>query len=87
MDKHGQSMDVLLTEHRETEAARRLLKKALRRHGLPATMTIDGSDAKEAASKRSNKAHGTASTSRQVKYVNTIGEQDHRGVKRLTRPM
>jgi len=87
VDKHGQTIDFLLTEHRDTEAALRFLKKAIRRNGLPDTMTIDGSDANEAAIKRSNKAHGTAITIRQVKYVNNIVEQDHRGVKRITRPM
>jgi transposase-like protein len=34
-----------------------------------------------------NKAHGTAIAIRQVKYLNNIVEQDHRGVKRVTRPM
>jgi len=87
VDKHGQTIDFLLTEHRATEAALRFLSKAIRRHGLPDTMTSDGSDAHEAAIKRYTKAHGTAITIRQVKYVNNIAEQDHRGVKRITRPM
>ena len=80
-------MDFLLTEHRDTEAALRFLKKAIRRNGVPETLTIDGSDAKEAASKRYNEAHGTHIAIRQVQYVNNIVEQDHRGVKRITRPM
>ena len=49
-------MDFLLTEHRDTEAALRFLKKAIRRHGVPETITIDGSDANEAAIKRYNGA-------------------------------
>ena len=57
------------------------------RHGLPTTITIDGSDAKEAAIKRYNEEHGTAIAIRQVQYLNNIVEQDHRGVKRVTRPM
>ena len=60
VDKHGQTIDVLLTEHRDTEAALRFLKKAIRRNGLPETMTIDGSDANAAAIKRYNEEHGTA---------------------------
>ena len=52
VDKHGQTLDLLLTEHRDTEAALRLLKKALRRHGVPETITMDGSDANAAAIKR-----------------------------------
>jgi putative transposase len=87
VDKHGQTIDFLLTEHRDTEAALRFLKKAIRRNGLPEIITIDGSDANEAAIKRYNEAHGTAIAIRQVKYLNNIVEQDHRGVKRITRPM
>ena len=87
VDKHGQTIDFRLTEHRDTEAALRFLKQAIRRNGLPETMTIDGSDANAAAIKRYNEEHGTAIAIRQVKYVNNLVEQDHRGVKRITRPM
>ncbi len=87
VDKHGQTIDFLLTEHRDKEAALRFLKKAIRRNGLPETMTIDGSDANEAAIKSYNEAHGTTIRIRQVKYFNNIVEQDHRAVKRVTRPM
>jgi len=87
VDKHGQTMDFLLTEHRDKEAALRFLKKAIRRNGLPETITIDGSDTNEAAIKSYNEAHGTALIIRQVKYLNNIVEQDHRAVKRVTRPM
>jgi transposase-like protein len=34
-----------------------------------------------------NQEHGTTIAIRQVKYVNNIVEQDHRAVKRRTRPM
>src|SRR5262244_3904945 len=87
VDKQGQTIDFLLTEHRDKEAALRFLKKAIRRNGLPETITIDGSDANEAAIKSYNEAHGTNIAIRQVKYLNNIVEQDHRGVKRITRPM
>ena len=87
LDKHGQTNDFLLTKQRDTEAALRFLKKAIRRNGLPETITIDGSDANEAAIKRYNEEHGTHIAIRQVKYLNNIVEQEHRGVKRVTRPM
>jgi putative transposase len=87
VDKHGQTIDLLLTEHRDKEAALRFLKKAICRNGVPETITIDGSDANEAAIKRYNQEHGTAIEIRQVKYLNNIVEQDHRAVKRITRPM
>jgi putative transposase len=60
VDKHGQTIGFLLTEHRDKEAALRFLKKAICRNGLPETITIDGSDANEAAIKRYNEEHGTA---------------------------
>ena len=87
VDKHGQTIDFLLAEHRDQEAALRFLKKAIRRHGVPEKITIDGSDANEAAIKRYNEAHGTAIEIRQIKYLNNMLEQDHRAVKRITRPM
>src|SRR5215510_10905808 len=49
VDKHGQTIDFWLTEHRDKEAALRFLKKAIRRHGVPETSPLDGSDAHEAA--------------------------------------
>src|ERR671925_29617 len=87
VDKYGQTIDFLLTEHRDTEAALRFLKKAIRRHGVPETITIAGSEANAAAIKRYNEEHGTAIVIRQVKYRNNVVEQDHRAVKRVTRPM
>jgi transposase-like protein len=59
----------------------------MRRHGAPEKIPIDGSAAHEAAIKSYNEEHGTAIAIRQVKYLNTLVEQDHRWVKRVTRPM
>ena len=87
VDKSGATIDFLLTEHRDKEAALRFLKKAIRRNGVPETITIDGSAANEAAIKSYNVEHGTAIAIRQIKYLNNIVEQDHRAVKRITRPM
>jgi len=83
VDKQGQTIDFLLTEHRDQEAALRFLKKAIRRHGVPEKITIDGSEANEAAIKRYNQEHGTSIDIRQIKYLNNIVEQDHRAVKRI----
>jgi transposase-like protein len=87
VDKYGATIDFLLTEHRDKDAALRFLKKAIRRNGVPETITIDGSDANEAAIKCYNEEHGTTIVIRQVKYLNNVVEQDHRAVKRVTRPM
>jgi putative transposase len=65
----------------------RFLTKAMRRHGVPETITIDGSEANATAIRSYNAEHGTAIIIRQVKYLNNIVEQDHRSVKRITRPM
>ena len=87
VDKHGQTIDFLLTEQRDEPAALRFLTKAICRHGVPEIITIDGSEANAAAIRRYNEEHGTAIIIRQVKYLNNVVEQDHRGVKRVTRPM
>ena len=87
VDKTGQTMDFLLTEQRDEQAAKRFLTKAIRRHGVPEKITIDGSAANQAAIKSYNAEHGTAIAIRKIKYLNNIVEQDHRGVKRVTRPM
>ena len=87
VDKHGQTIDLRLTAPRDPAAALKFRKQAIRRNGLPETRTIDGSDAKEAASTRSNEEPGPASAIRQVKDLKNIVEPDHRGVKRVTRPM
>jgi putative transposase len=87
VDKQGQTIDFLLTKERDEQAAKRFLTKAIRRHGVPEKITIDGSAANEAAIKSYNEEHGTAIEIRKIKYLNNIVEQDHRGVKRVTRPM
>ena len=87
VDKHGQTIDFLLTAQRDERAVKRFLTKAICRHGVPEKITIDGSEANAAAIRSYNKEHGTAIVIRQVKYLNNIIEQDHRAVKRITRPM
>jgi putative transposase len=86
VDKMGQTIDFLLTEQRDERAATRFLTKAIRRHAVPETITIDGSEASAAAIRRYNAENGTAIAIRQVKYLNNVVEQDHRSVKRITRP-
>jgi putative transposase len=87
VDKCGQTIDFLLTEQRDERAAMRFLTKAIRRHGVPEKITIDGSEANAAAIKHDNEEYGTTILIRQVKYLNNMVEQDHRGVKPVTRPM
>ena len=87
VDKYGQTIDFLLTEHWDKGAALRFLKKALRRNGVPETITIDGSGANEAAIKSYNEEHSTIMKIRQIQYFNNVVAQDHRAIKRVTRPM
>jgi putative transposase len=87
VDKQSQTMDLLLTEHRDEEAALRFLQKAIRRHGVPETITSDGRAANEAAIRRDTEEHGTAIVLRKATYLHNIVEQDPRAVQRVTRPM
>jgi putative transposase len=87
VDATGQTIDFLPMEQRDERAAMRFLTKAIHCHGMLEKITIDGSEANVAAIRGYNEAHGTAIIIRQVKYLNNLVEQDHRGVKRVTRPM
>jgi hypothetical protein len=87
VDKYGQTIDFLLTEHRDKAAARRFLTQAIRRHGVPKTITMDGRDADETAIKSYHEEHGPHRIIRPVTEWHHMVEQDHRGVKRVTRPM
>ena len=87
VDKEGHTIDFLLTPTRDRDAAEAFLRKAIRTQGLPEKITIDKSGANTAAIKHSNRTHKTAIVIRHSKYLNNLVEQDHRAVKRLTRPM
>ncbi len=91
VDKAGVTVDFLLTAKRDGNAALRFLRKAIKHNGTPEKITIDKSGANTAAIDSYNAEHKTehdAGTElRQIKYLNNIVEQDHRAIKRQTRPM
>ncbi len=87
VDKQGQTIDFLLTAARDTNAALRFLKKAIAQNGKPSLVNIDRSGANTAGLKQVNRDKKTRIKIRQCKYLNNIIEQDHRCIKRLTRPM
>jgi putative transposase len=89
VDKHGCTIDFLLCKHRDTSAAYRFFKKAIRSSGLPEKVTIDKSGSNIAALELINKelAPDKQITVRQIKYLNNIVEQDHRFIKKITKPM
>jgi putative transposase len=86
VDKAGATVDFLLAAKRDRKAALRFLHKAIDQHGAPEKVTIDKSGANTAAIESYNAEHETDIEMRQVKYLNNIVEQDHRAVKRVTRP-
>jgi putative transposase len=87
VNKDGHTIDFLLTPTRDRDAAEAFLRKAIRTQGLPEKITIDQSGSNTAAIRHYNRTHKTAIVIRHSKYLNNIVEQDHRAVKRLTRPM
>jgi putative transposase len=87
VDKAGHTVDFLLTAKRDRKAALRFLRKSIEQCGTPKKITIDKSRANAAAIEDYNRDLNTSIELRQVKYLNNIVEQDHRAIKRLTRPM
>ena len=87
VSKEGHTIDFLLTPTRDRDAAEAFLHKAICSQGLPEKITIDKSGANTAAITHYNKTHKTAIVIHHAKYLNNIVEQDHRAVKRVTRPM
>ena len=87
VDKHGDTVDFLLTAKRDTKAVRRFLTKAIGANGKPSLINIDKSGANTAAIKQYNSDENKRIKIRQCKYLNNIVEQDHRFIKRRIRPM
>ncbi|NIA56199.1 IS6 family transposase [Massilia sp. TW-1] len=87
VDKEGKTVDFLLTAQRDMAAAKRFFEKAMRENGVPEKIAMDKSGANKASIDEINGALAVPITVRQVKYLNNIVEQDHRTVKRVTRPM
>jgi IS6 family transposase len=90
VDSRGQTIDFLLSAKRDAEAAKQFFRKALAQpHTVnPRTITVDKNAAypKAMAEMKKDAELWRRSLLRQVKYLNNIVEQDHRKVKRLTRP-
>jgi len=87
VDKEGKTVDFLLTAHRDMAAAKRFFEKAMRENDAPEKIAMDKSGANKAAIDEINGGKAVPITVRQVKYLNNIVEQDHRAIKRVTRPM
>jgi transposase-like protein len=90
VDSHGNTLDFLLSPTRDAEAASRFLLKTLASsHSRePRVINVDKNAAYPKAFKEL-KAVGIIPQHcelRQVKYLNNLIEQDHRFIKRLTKP-
>ncbi len=85
VDTAGQTIDFLQTAKRDSAAALRFFRKAIRHHAEPEVVTIDKSGANTAAlaTLNADKPDEEAITVRQSKYLNNLMiEQDHRNIKR-----
>ena len=92
VDRDGQLLDFMLSEGRDLAAARRVFGRAISANGLPERVLIATNVANLAGLQAVNTILKCSGSGRmievpQVNYLNTILEQDHRFIKRITRPM
>ena len=85
IDRHGNLVDVLLSERRDLRAARAFFRSAKRVTGItPDRVTTDGHDSYPRAIRTEL---GNEVRHRTSRYLNNRLEQDHRGIKGRYRPM
>ncbi|EEB82386.1 IS6 family transposase [Roseobacter sp. GAI101] len=92
LDKQGQTLDFMLSETRDEAAATRFFRQTIVNNGWPDKVVIDKSGANKAGLDNKNIElilHGWYWLIEvlQVKYLNNLIEQDHRFIKKITRPM
>ena len=91
VDKHRKTLDFMLYRRRDRAAARLFFRRAIETSGLPSRIVIDKSGANLAGLERLNIGLKFSWTKQRieilrVKYLNNIAEQDHRFIKKITRP-
>ena len=79
----------MLRARRNADAAKAFFRKAFKHNGLPDKVTVVKSGSNKAALDYFNEELEKESQYeiRQIKYLNNIVEQDHRFVKKRTKPM
>jgi transposase-like protein len=96
IDSNGDTVEFWFSERRNLTAAKRFLRKALKRHGRPERIIVDGSQTNreailscDTASRLQDRPRRklTPIRIRQNAYLKNRIEQDHRAVKRRARPM
>ncbi len=88
VDRDDDTVDFSLRAKRDCVAARTFFfERAIDLHGVPEKITLDKSGANTAAITSIQADSGLCIEMRQSKYPNNLIEQDHRAVKRITRPM
>lgn len=96
VDKEGKTIEFMLSKKRDKPAVTAFFKKAIGSSGFPEKITIDKSGSNEAGLNSINLMLRLYAfigimlepiTMRQNKYLNNVVEQDHRSIKRITRPM
>ena len=89
VDKQGHTVDFLLREHRDIAAAKQFLTQAIKQHGPPARLAVDGYPATHVALSelRAKEVLPPSTQVRTSKYLNNLVEQDHRRVKQRIYPM
>ena len=90
VDSEGNTLDFLLTAKRDTNAAKRFFIKVLKgTHTIePKVINVDKNPSYPPAIGQLKKSNILPKDTklRQVKYLNNMVEQDHRGVKHLINP-
>ena len=87
VDRAGDTVDFMVTAKRNMASARRFLERTINLHDVPEKITIDKSGANTAAIESVKADACVDILMRQYKYLSNIARQDHRAIKRITRPM
>ena len=87
VDKENQTIDFFFSATRDTQAAQVFFEKAIESSGKPEKVNMDKSGANLAGLQQINQGlpEDQRIGIRQVKYLNNLVEQDHRGIKRIVK--
>ena len=88
-DSCGNTIEFLLRKYRDAVAAKAFFRKAFKNNGIPGLVTIDKSGSNNCALNdfNENLPDEQKIGIRQNKYLNNLIEQDHRFIKKRTKPM